>query len=59
MIRKVNEEMAPKIRREWSREPEDITGGGASLFISDVEALFPSLKQEICAQAAGRTVAEI
>ena len=57
MIRKVNKEMLPYMRREWSGEQDDITGGGANLFSRDVEALFPSLDQEVCAQAKRKTVA--
>ena len=45
------------MRREWSGEQDDITGGGANLFSRDVEALFPSLDQEVCAQAKRKTVA--
>ena len=57
IIRKVNEDMSPYTLKEWSGDPDDITGGGACLFSGDVEALFPSLDQEVCAQAARRTVA--
>ena len=45
MIRKADEDMSPYTLKEWSGDPDDI------------EALFPSLDQEVCAQVAGRTVA--
>ena len=57
LLRETNENMAPYTRKEWSGDPLDIQAGGACLFSGDVVGLFPSLEVEVCAEAAGQTVA--
>ena len=52
MLRQLNQNMAPYNRREWQGDPTDVTGGGDCIFSGNVEALFPSLDKEVCAQVA-------
>ena len=47
LIRILNEEMEPYVRREWSGDGDDILSGGACLFSGDVEALDPSLAEQL------------